>query len=151
MFYSSFKLGIEANDISDWHVINSINIHCPFFLSYFTLFWAALLSSPEDTSLQDKFFNAIMTGYGPVGEAYKYLKARDHIKEVLIKTQVERYLYTWNLDIFYTKSDRWGFGGMMESRKPEILEFIISLLLSPLWKDHKFIDVILSIQISVFL
>lgn len=84
-------------------------------------------------------------------EAYNYLKTEQLIRQVLVKTQVARYLYTWNLDIFLQKSDRCGFGEMMEYRKPEILEFIISLLLSLLWKDHKFTDVILSIQISVFL
>lgn len=49
----------------------------------------ALLSSPEDTSLQDKFFDAIMTGNGPMDEAYNYLKTKQLIRQTVTKERFE--------------------------------------------------------------
>lgn len=49
----------------------------------------ALLSSPEETSLQDKFFDAIMTGNGPMDEAYNYLKTKQHIRQTMTKERFE--------------------------------------------------------------
>lgn len=121
---------IQTGNKSKWYKrltcdkIPLTSIHCLFFSFYFfTLFWTALLTNPQNTVLQDTFFDAIMAADRPVGQAYDYLMKTNPVlppKTVLIKTLDFRKIFVvlttfkrhLKFRYFFTeKRDRWTVGG----------------------------------------